>query len=139
MADTKPRLTHIALRVRDLDRTVAFYERFAGLGIAHERIDDGKRVVWLAERPTDPSFVFVLIPMSHTADERPSVHHFGFALASRDAVDGLARAADADGLLRVGPKDGGAVVGYFCVIEDPDGTWVEFSFGQPIDPRALPS
>ena len=47
--------------------------------------------------------------------------------------------ARADGLLEVPPHDGGPVVGYYCVVRDPDGNHVEFSYGQPIDPAALPS
>jgi hypothetical protein len=31
------------------------------------------------------------------------------------------------------------VVGYFCLLQDPDGNKVEFSFGQPINPRELPA
>jgi len=49
------------------------------------------------------------------------------------------RKARGDGILREGPRDAGPVVGYFCVVEDPDGNWVEFSFGQPINPRELPA
>jgi catechol 2,3-dioxygenase-like lactoylglutathione lyase family enzyme len=136
--DIRPRLTHVALRVKDLAGSVAFYRKYAGLAVAHERVDDGTRVVWLAERPDDPSFVFVLIPMAHTEVERPGVHHFGFSLASRTEVDAIAATARADGLLRDGPRDAGPIVGYFCIVEDPDRNWVEFSFGQPINPRDLP-
>jgi catechol 2,3-dioxygenase-like lactoylglutathione lyase family enzyme len=133
-----PRLTHIALRATDLARSVAFYAKYAGLMVAHERDEDGKRVVWLAQRVEDPDFVFVLIPMAHSAGERPGVHHFGFSVTSRADVDAIATTARADGLLREGPRDGGPVVGYFCIVEDPDRNWVEFSFGQPINPRELP-
>jgi len=132
-----PRLTHIALRASDLARSIAFYASYAGLVVAHERDEDGTRVVWLAERAEDPTFVFVLIPMAHSEGERPGVHHFGFSVASRAEVDALAARARADGILREGPRDAGPVVGYFCIVEDPDRNWVEFSFGQPIDPRAL--
>ena len=133
----RPRLTHIALRVRDLKRSVAFYEAFAGLVVCHERVDNGVHVVWLAERAEDPAFVFVLIPMPHSEGERPGVHHFGFSVASRADVDAVAALARADGILREGPRDAGPVVGYFCIVEDPDGNWVEFSFGQSINPREL--
>ena len=64
-----PRLTHIALRATDLQRSVAFYAKYAGLVVAHERDEDGTRVVWLAERAEDPEFVFVLIPMLEIAPD----------------------------------------------------------------------
>ncbi len=132
-----PRLTHLALRATDLRRSIDFYAGYAGLVVAHAREEDGTRVVWLAERAEDPDFVFVLIPMAHAVSECPGVHHLGFSVASRAAVDALAARARADGILREGPRDAGPVVGYFCIVEDPDGNWVEFSFGQPINPRQL--
>ena len=135
----RPRFTHVALRVKDLDRSVAFYAKYACLVVCHERVDEGTRVVWLAERAEDPEFVFVLIPMPHAQVERPGVHHFGFTVEDHAAVDAVAARARGDGILREGPRDAGPVVGYFCVVEDPDGNWVEFSFGQPINPRELPA
>lgn len=132
-----PRLTHIALRATDLARSIEFYAAYAGLVVAHEREDEGTRVVWLAERVEDPAFVFVLIPMAHSEGERPGVHHFGFSVGSRGEVDAIAKRARADGILREGPRDAGPVVGYFCIVEDPDRNWVEFSFGQPINPREV--
>lgn len=133
-----PRLTHIALRATDLRRSIDFYGAYAGLVVAHEREEHGSRVVWLAERAEDPTFVFVLIPMTHAeGDEGSGVHHFGFSVASRADVDAIAARARAGGILREEPRDAGPVVGYFCIVEDPDGNWVEFSFGQPIDPREL--
>jgi len=135
----RPRLTHIALRVRDLKRSVAFYEAYAKLVVCHERVDDGVQVVWLAERKDDPAFVFVLIPMPHNKDERSAVHHFGFTLDSRAEVDAMAERGRAAGVLREPARDAGPVVGYFCILEDPDGNWVEFSFGQPINPRDIAS
>ena len=35
------------------------------------------------------------------------------------------------------PVYAGPIVGYFCLLGDPDGNPVEFSYGQPIDPRRL--
>jgi len=137
LAAVTPRLTHIALRAADLTKSIGFYAKYAGLVVAHERDEDGTRVVWLAERAEDPEFVFVLIPMPHSEGERPGVHHFGFSVASRAEVDAVAALARADGILREGPRDAGPVVGYFCIVEDPDRNWVEFSFGQPINPKEL--
>ena len=44
-----------------------------------------------------PVFVFVLIPMPHSAGERPGVHHFGFSVASRTDVDAIAAIESARG------------------------------------------
>jgi catechol 2,3-dioxygenase-like lactoylglutathione lyase family enzyme len=132
----KPTLTHVALAVRDAAASVAFYERFAGLGVVHERVDDGTRVVWIGERPDHPDFVLVLIEGAAPASAGPSrLLHFGFAVGSRDAVDALAGRARAEGILTAEPKWGGPVVGYYCIVQDPDGQGVEFSYGQSIGRR----
>jgi catechol 2,3-dioxygenase-like lactoylglutathione lyase family enzyme len=133
----KPILTHIALGVRDLDRTIAFYRRHVRLHVVHERNDGGMRVVWLAERESDVQFVLVLFQIP--GDLAPgTLQHLGFAVASRDEVDAAAAAGRADGILTVEPTDAGPIVGYFCIVQDPDGNQVEFSYGQPINPRDLP-
>ncbi len=66
-----------------------------------------------------------------------SLAHFGYDLPSRAAVDELAARADADGVLVYAPTDAGPIVGYFCMLRDPDGNLVEFSHGQPINPRLI--
>jgi catechol 2,3-dioxygenase-like lactoylglutathione lyase family enzyme len=84
-----PRLTHIALRATDLDRSVAFHGRYAGLVVAHERTEDGTKVIWLTERAEDPDFVFVLIPMPHSEGERTGCITSA-SVASRADVDAIA-------------------------------------------------
>jgi len=133
----RPILTHLALGVRDLDRTIAFYRRHVALHVVHERSDGGARVVWLAEREADPDFVIVLFEVPGEP-EPGTLQHLGFAVASRSEVDAAAAAARADGVLTMEPTDAGPIVGYFCIAEDPDGNRVEFSYGQPINPRDLP-
>jgi len=133
-------LTHIALGVRDLDRTITFYRKHVGLHVVHERIDRGMRVVWLGEQKADVDFVIVLFAVpSDPAPGPRTLQHLGFAVASREEVDAAAAAARADGVLRIAPTYAGPIVGYFCIVEDPDGNQVEFSHGQPINPRDLPS
>jgi catechol 2,3-dioxygenase-like lactoylglutathione lyase family enzyme len=135
----KPVLTHIALGVRDLDRTIAFYKKHVRLHLVHERAHGGHRVVWLGEREHDVDFVLVLFQVSGAVPPGPTtLQHLGFAVASRDEVDAAAAAARADGVLDEEPRDAGPVVGYYCIVKDPDGNNVEFSFGQPINPRELP-
>jgi catechol 2,3-dioxygenase-like lactoylglutathione lyase family enzyme len=135
----RPVLTHLALGVRDLDRTIAFYRKHVQLHVVHERVDGGMRVVWLGEDPSDVDFVIVLLPVNDLPPPGPaSLRHLGFAVRSRQEVDAAAAAARADGILVVEPVYAGPVVGYFCIVSDPDGNHVEFSCGQPINPRELP-
>ena len=135
----KPVLTHVALGVRSIERTIAFYQKHVRLHIVHDRNDNGMRVVWLAEREEDPHFVLVLFEVSGEPPPGPTtLQHLGFALSSRAEVDAAADAARADGILTLDPVYAGPVVGYFCMVRDPDGNQVEFSFGQPINPRDLP-
>jgi catechol 2,3-dioxygenase-like lactoylglutathione lyase family enzyme len=133
-----PHLTHVALFVGDVDRSIDFYGRFAGLHVVHDRVDDGVRVVWLSEEVHDPEFVIVAIHLPPgQAAVPPHMAHFGFALASRAAVDAIAARGQTEGLLVQGPADAGRVVGYICMLHDPDGNLVEFSHGQPINPKHL--
>jgi catechol 2,3-dioxygenase-like lactoylglutathione lyase family enzyme len=134
----RPVLTHVALGVRSLDRTIAFYRKHVQLHVVHERNDGGMRVVWLSERETDPEFVLVLFEVAEAgARKSGALQHLGYAVGSRDEVDAAAAAARADGVLAIEPTDAGPIVGYFCIVEDPDGNQVEFSYGQPINPRDL--
>jgi catechol 2,3-dioxygenase-like lactoylglutathione lyase family enzyme len=133
----KPVLTHLALGVRDLERTIAFYRKHVRLHVVHDRHDEHMRVVWLAERESDPSFVLVLFEVPGAPTGASALQHLGFAVESRAEVDAAAAAARADGILAVEPVYAGPVVGYFCIVADPDGNQVEFSYGQPINPREL--
>ena len=131
-------MTHVAIRTKEFDETLAFYRRYAQLHIVHERNDDGIRVAWLSHMAEDPDFVIVVLQMPHESATDPSpTDHFGFDVASREEVDRIARLASEDGCLRYGPAEGGAIVGYFCMLRDPSGNICEFSHGQPINPRAL--
>lgn len=132
-------LTHIALRVKDVDASIAFYRRYAGLHVVHDRTDDATRVAWLAEVESDPAFVIVLMAMPADAqpDKRP-VDHLGFSVASPEEVDRLGDLAREDDTLVLAPVHYGPVVGYICEVADPDGNVCEFSHGQPINPRELP-
>lgn len=131
-------LTHVALFVRDVARTVDFYERFVGLHVVHDRVDGDVRVVWLSEQTDDPEFVIVAITLPPGESAMPPhMAHFGYDLPSRAAVDAVAARGRAEDLLMQGPADAGPIVGYFCMLRDPDGNLVEFSHGQPINPKHL--
>lgn len=146
--DAPPRslLTHIALPVRDLDAHLAFWAKYTSLVKIHERTDadTGLRSVWLAnERDLTEAaarFVIVLIegslPTQITGDIAEeygflrSIAHLGISLDTRADVDRVAEMAAEDGILVLGPMYRNEVVGYICLVRDPDGNNVEFSVEQ---------
>jgi len=134
-----PSFTHVALHVQNLDACLAFYREFCGMREVHLRVDTvtGKRVVWLAEPGREREFIFVLLPggPGHEQGER-DFSHFGFALDSPEAVEAIADKARSSGCLAWEPKQEPYPVGYFCGVRDPDGHFVEFSYGQPLGPGA---
>ncbi len=132
-----PNLTHIALHVRDLEACVAFYREFCGMAVSHERESAGKRIVWLAEPGRESEFIFVLLPGGPGREQAAGdFSHFGFALDSKAAVDAVAARADEAGCLAWAPRQEPYPVGYYCGLKDPDGNFVEFSYGQPLGPGA---
>lgn len=124
-------LTHIALPVRRLETTIAFYARYARMGTVHERTDSsGGRVAWLSDG-TRPFVVVFLEVESVEHPLRPSAH-LGVGCASREEVDRLCALARAEGCLLMGPTDSGYPVGYWALVRDPDGHTLELSHGQEV-------
>jgi len=127
-------LTHIALQVKDVEASAAFYRRFCRLEEVHRR---NGPIVWLAERGKETAFVLVVLPGGTPRDPgRADFSHLGFACASRAEVDEVAADARAAGTLVWQPRDEPYPVGYYCGLSDPDGNFVEFSYGQPLGPGA---
>jgi lactoylglutathione lyase len=114
--------------------------------VIHERTDaeTGLRTAWLAnaEDRTEQAATFVIVlicgslPKAVTGDIKEeygflrSISHLGISLDSRDDVDRVAVMAKEDGCLLLGPMYRNEVVGYICLVTDPDGNNVEFSVEQ---------
>lgn len=132
-------LTHLALHVRDLEANVSFYENFCGLRCVHRRSPPGggQAVAWLAESGREHEFILVFISGGpQRSAEGNDFSHLGFALDSRAAVDAMATRAEQAGCLVWPPREEPYPVGYYCGLQDPDGNFVEFSYGQPLGPGA---
>ena len=131
-------LTHIAPVVRDVEASVRFYRRYAGLHGIHERGSGEVRVGWISDlrRP----FGLVLVerrigPLRawlarRLTGIRPAMHHVGVALRTREEVDRLCDIARSEGILSRPPRDAGHPVNYYGMIRDPDGNRLEVSCGQ---------
>lgn len=123
-------LTHVALPCANLERTIAFYKKYADMEVVHEREGGGVRVAWLSDR-TRP-FVIVFLETPNNPHPLGPFSHLGVGLPSQEAVDERVIWARADGLEIEGPQDSGPPVGYWVFLRDPDGHTLELSFGQEV-------
>jgi catechol 2,3-dioxygenase-like lactoylglutathione lyase family enzyme len=119
-------LTHVALPVRSLDASIAFYARYAGLQPVHRR----PGVAWVSDR-TRP-FAVVLIESSAEIKPLLPMAHLGVGVASAAEVDRLCALARHEHCLVREPADSGPPVGYWALIADPDGHTLEVAFGQEL-------
>jgi len=126
-------LSHVALAVSDLQRSIAFYRSYADMEVVHERVGhDGVAVAWLSDL-TRPFVVVLLQNRDGVADGRlGGWAHLGVGCASRDEVDHRLVTASGEGYEVLGPCDDGPPVGYWGLIVDPDGHNLELAYGQQV-------
>ncbi len=126
--------THVAFVVRDLERSIAFYERYAGMTVIHRRepdVPDARKVAWLSDR-TRP-FALVLVQADNVTDTPlGNFGHLGVACASREEINEKITMARAEGVLRKEPVEAGDPVGYYVFFADPDDNTLELSYGQRV-------
>ena len=119
-------LTHVALPVRSLDASVAFYAKYANMHAVHRR----RGVVWISDQ-TRP-FALVLIETSSDINPLLPIAHLGVGVASPGEVDRLCGMARASQCLIREAEDSGPPVGYWALIRDPDGHTLEVAYGQEL-------
>ena len=119
-------LTHIALPVRSLEESVAFYAMYANMQVVHRR----PGVVWVSDR-TRP-FAIVLLQTDGEIHPLLPMAHLGVGVASHAEVDRLCELAARNGCLARAAEQMDAPVGYWALIRDPDGHTLEVSCGQEI-------
>ena len=124
--------THVAFLVKDIEKSIAFYAKYAGMEVVHRRGEGGSQVAWIGDH-TRP-FVIVLVQAAGAPAEAPlgPFGHLGVAVKSRAEVDRFADLARHEGILARPPTDSGPPVGYWTFIADPDGNMLELSFGQEV-------
>ncbi len=124
--------THVALPVSDLETSLRFYAKYAGMSVVHRRRSEGsgKETAWIS----DATRPFVIVLMESPRVEHPLLPfaHLGIAYGSKQEVDALCELARAEGVLLDGPEDDGPPVGYWAFLRDPDGHTVEISYGQEV-------
>jgi lactoylglutathione lyase len=126
--------SHLALQVRDIERSIDFYQRYAGMQVIHERepgIAEAQKVAWLSDL-TRP-FALVLVQSETTIDTPLGPFgHIGVACHSKEEIDATVALAEREGVLRRPAQQSLAPVGYWAFFADPDGNTLELSYGQQI-------
>ena len=115
-------LTHIHLVVRDLERSLRFYQSVFGM---EERFRDGPKMVFLNTPGSQDLITLNEDPAeAQLAGVNGGVAHFGFRLAnSTDLETAIAEIEAAGGkLIRRGEHAPGVP---FAYVEDPDGYVIE--------------
>ena len=141
----RPTWTHIAFAVKDVDATIAWYERFTHLSLLARSEDADGKNAWIGDSSNAESpFVLVVGQFYEGHDPfAPAPHHpmgpfahIGIELDSKAAVDEIAARAKEAGCLALGPLQMPKQIGYICFLKDPDGNTVEYSFDQGVYEKA---
>lgn len=81
--------THVAFVVRELENSIAFYERYAGMTVVHRRepdVPDARKVAWLSDH-TRPFALVLVQPDVVTDTPLGNFDHLGVACASREEIE----------------------------------------------------
>lgn len=114
------KLNHIALRVKDLDASIRFYQDLAALKILSQKEEFGAKLAYMGDSETETKIELISIPESETT----VCKQFFICFACEDLEERQALARDlgyAPSEIRQ-PGDG---TDYFYVY-DPDGLSVQF-------------
>jgi catechol 2,3-dioxygenase-like lactoylglutathione lyase family enzyme len=115
-------LTHIHLMVRNLERSLCFYQEVFGM---RERFRDGDAMVFLNTPGSQDSITLNEDPSRlDVAGQSGGIAHFGFRLANKPDLDSAVQEVERYGgrLLSRGEHAPGVVYAY---VADPDGYVIE--------------
>lgn len=138
---SKQRWTHLALIVKDIHNSIAWYEKHTHLELLALNEDENGYGAWLGDRTqADDPFILVLAQFFEGKDPfAPLEHkplgpfaHIGIEVTEREQIDKIAQQAKEEGCLALGPQQMPAPVGYVCFLKDPDNNTIEFSYDQGV-------
>ena len=135
------RWTHVALRVDDIDAMIRWYEEFTPMRLLDRREDETGYGAWLGMPDmADPPFVLVLAQFFPDMDPFKDAAkallapfaHLGIEVPDKDGVDAAASQGETAGCLALPPTHMPPPIGYICMLRDPAGNMVEFSWDQGV-------
>jgi lactoylglutathione lyase len=134
---TSPRWTHVALPSCDIDKSIAWYEKFTPLVVIERFQDAMGRSAWLGHAGrTEHPFVLVLVMFfKDQGKKQPQLApfaHIGIEVPTEQELDTLAEEARRAECLAMPPTRLPPPVGYVCMLSDPDGNRIEISHNQQV-------
>ena len=125
----KPKkLAHIVLRVRDLERSKAFYTDVLGLRQTGEI--PGFMAFFSAGEDSHDLALMRLGPDAPGPDpQRVGLYHFAYAVERPEDLEGAYRHLKEKGVPIVGSADHGVSMGIY--FRDPDGNEIELTYDRP--------
>jgi len=140
--------THFAIWAGDLDASIAFYRKYAGMSVLSERSErSGTRVAWMAD-DHQRLILALLAPRRLPLAKRLGIalarrigppSHIGVECSSREEIQRLCELGRAEGILRKAAAERGGSTGFVGIIADPDGNDLELSFGQNTRDHLIPT
>jgi catechol 2,3-dioxygenase-like lactoylglutathione lyase family enzyme len=121
-----PRWTHLALRVADIDESIAWYTDFTPLELLVKREDSDGYGAWLGH-PDNADRPFILVMAQFFPGHDPFAPTPLAKLAPFNHIAGC---------LAMPATEMGAPIGYICMLNDPDGNLIEFSYDQGVYEKA---
>jgi catechol 2,3-dioxygenase-like lactoylglutathione lyase family enzyme len=138
---TEARWTHVALRFFNDTATTEIYTSMTPLELLDQREDEMGYGAWLGmSGETNNPFILVLaqfFPETDPFKDAPNAvlapfAHLGIEMSEQAHVDQIAERAQEAGCLAMPPTMMPPPIGYICMLRDPDGNMVEFSWDQGV-------
>lgn len=139
------RWTHVALRVTDIEKSIDWYLEHTPLELIDKRRDAMGFGAWLGHKDNrDSPFLLVMaqfLPETDPFKDAPIATlapfaHLGIELTSREELEELAAKAEEAGSLAMPPTEMPPPIGYICMLSDPDGNMIEYSYDQGVYAKA---
>ena len=137
----KARWTHIALRVKDIDATIDWYTQYTPMELLAKREDADGYGAWLGMSDmVDNPCLLVVAQFFEGHDPFASAPHavlapfahLGVEVPTQEEVDAMAKRGEESGCLAMPPTMMPPPIGYICMLRDPDGNTVEYSWDQGV-------